>query len=85
MAAAINAEKIFKVGGEVSEVLKKNKVIYDSTLTLSGDEEWFKKIDEDIFYKLKNAEAIDKDAEFIPSDDKITLNFDRLSLEIVKK
>ena len=85
MAAAINAEKVFKVGDEVSEVLKKNKVIYDATLTLSGDEEWFKKIDEDIFYKLKNAEAIDKDAEFIPSDDKITLNFDRLSLEIVKK
>ena len=81
----INAEKIFKIGEEVSDVLKENKVLNRTLLTIYGDEEWFKKIDEDIFYKLKNRGVIDKEKEFIPSEDEILLEFENLNFEIKKE
>lgn len=75
----LSSDNIFKLGSELSENLIKNKLLIDNTLTIKVDEESFKKIDEDLYYRNN------KDGEgFEPSFSNITIKFPHLNIIIEK-
>lgn len=47
----LTTNEIFKIGMELSNNLALNKIINDNKLFLKVDEESFKKIDEDLYYR----------------------------------
>ena len=80
----LNLQKLYELGEHIGEVLIKNKVEKQATLTISVSDDDFKKIDEDIFYKLRAKGVYSEDTEFEPSEDRIELNFNGVDIEIVK-
>jgi len=80
----LNLQKLYELGEYIGEILIKNKVEKKATLTISVSDDDFKKIDEDIFYKLRAKGVYSEDTEFEPSEDKIELDFNGVNIEIVK-
>lgn len=74
----LSTNKISELGNSISEHLRELK-ISGSTLTIKVDDESFKKIDEDLFYRIKK-----ESDEFTPSDSEIYISFPFLEIKIVK-
>ena len=77
----LSTEELFELGSFVSDKLIKKGIEKDATITILVDETSFRKIDEDIFFKLKKQEVISDD-EFIPSESEINLSFPKLNILI---
>jgi hypothetical protein len=71
---------IFDLGKTISDKLVKDGIKYKSELFVYVDENDFKKIDEDLYYRNKE----DDSDKFIPSDNEIIINFEMVKI-IVKK
>ena len=75
----LTTNEIFKIGMELSNNLFSNKLINDNKLILNVDDESFKKIDEDLYYR-NNPNGKD----FEPSFSQINVKFPYLDI-IIKK
>lgn len=69
---------------ELGQLVENQLAVYDNKnnneLKIYVEEELFKKIDEDIYYRQHN-----KEEKFHPSDDTILINFEYLRIIISKK
>ena len=70
-----------RIGSFLSESFTKNKAIESNELKITVDEESFRKIDEDLFYRNRT----DDKQEFRPSDREIIVNFPNIRIFIIKK
>ena len=77
----LNTNKIQEIGNIISEKMRENK-INDSTFIINVDKESFKKIDEDLFYRMNEN---DKEKQFIPSEKEILISFPYVKLIINEK
>jgi len=71
---------IFELGQMVSSKLREDGITQKSELCVYLNEEEFKKVDEDLFYRTKRGDRED----FIPSEGEIDINFDGVKI-IVKQ
>lgn len=71
---------IFELGSTVSSSLERDGITEKAELTVYVNDEQFKKVDEDLFYRNNQ----DGKQEFIPSDGEININFDKVKI-IIKK
>lgn len=71
---------IFEIGQLISRRLTECGVKKQSEFFIYLNDEEFKKVDEDLFYRNRKSE----DDEFVPSDGEIDINFDKVKI-IVKK
>lgn len=71
---------IFELGQLVSSKLKEEGITQKSELCVYLNEEEFKKVDEDLFYRTKRGDRED----FIPSEGEIDINFEAVKI-IVKQ
>ena len=71
---------IFELGQLVSSKLKEEGITQKSELCVYLNEEEFKKVDEDLFYRTKRGDRVD----FIPSEGEIDINFEGVKI-IVKQ
>lgn len=78
-----SAYNIYEMGEKISNELSKDGVNIDNKLTIKVNQENFKKIDEDLFYRLNPDK--DERGEFIPSDSMIEIKFENLSIVIEKE
>ena len=74
----LNTNKISEIGNYISEQMRELK-INDSILNINVDVESFKKIDEDLFYRMNEN---NKEKEFIPSEKEIIISFPNVKLII---
>ena len=72
---------IFELGQMVSSKLRDEGITQKSELYVYLDEEEFKKVDEDLFYR--NRKSVDD--EFIPSEGEININFDGVKIIIKER
>ena len=72
---------IFSLGSVLSETLAEYGVREKADLTIYLNEEEFKMVDEDLFYRNRK----DEKEEFVPSDGEIDINFEGVSITIKKK
>lgn len=72
---------IIELGQYISSKLKENGITIQSEFKVYVDENEFKKIDEDLFYRNKK----DDSQEFIPSEMEIIVNFELVKILILKK
>ena len=72
---------IFELGQMVSSKLKEDGIAQQSKLDIYLNEEEFKKVDEDLFYRNRKSE----DDKFIPSEGEININFDMVKIIIKQK
>ena len=77
----LNTNKISEIGNYISEQMRELK-INDSILHINVDTESFKKIDEDLFYRMNEN---NKEKEFIPSEKEIIISFPNVKLIINEK
>ena len=77
----LNTNKISEIGNYISEQMRELK-INDSILNINVDVESFKKIDEDLFYRMNEN---NKEKEFIPSEKEIIISFPNVKLIINDK
>lgn len=75
----LTTNEIYKMGHELSQSLIKNKVTLKNELNIKVDDESFKKIDEDLYYR-SNPNGDD----FSPSQSKIKVTFPCLEIFIYK-
>ena len=75
----LTTNEIFKIGMELSNNLALNKIINDNKLFLKVDEESFKKIDEDLYYR-----NYPDGKDFEPSFPEINVKFPHLDIIICK-
>ena len=75
----LTTNEIYKMGHELSQSLIKNKVTLKNELNIKVDEESFKKIDEDLYYRSNP-----NDDNFSPSQSKIKITFPCLEIFIYK-
>ena len=75
----ITTNEIYKMGHELSQSLIKNKVTLKNELNIKVDDESFKKIDEDLYYRSNP-----NDDNFSPSQSKIKITFPCLEIFIYK-
>lgn len=71
---------IFELGNMISENLKENGITQKAELIIYLNNEEFKKVDEDLFYRTKRGDKSD----FVPSEGEIDINFEGVKV-IVKK
>lgn len=71
---------IFELGQLVSSKLKEEGITQKSELCVYLNEEEFKKVDEDLFYRTKRGDRED----FVPSEGEIDINFETVKI-IVKQ
>lgn len=76
----LGADYLSDLGNQVSKFLIDCGVEETSELTIKLNEKDFKKVDEDLFYRIKEEE----DSKFIPSDSEINLSFNKLMIKIIK-
>lgn len=76
----LNRNTLIELGNTVSEILTKANVKDNSILHIKVDEESFKKIDEDLYYRND-----EKKEEFLPSENEIILKFLNLMIFIEKE
>lgn len=72
---------IFELGQMISSRLKEDGVAQQSKLYIYLNDEEFKRVDEDLFYRNRK----DESQEFIPSEGEIDINFDNVKIIIEKK
>ena len=72
---------IYELGQFISTKLKEDGVTYPSELTVYVDEQQFKKVDEDLYYRNRN----DESQEFIPSEGEIVVNFENIKILVKEK
>ena len=77
----LNTNKIQEIGDYISEQMRQLN-INDSMLLINVDKESFKKIDEDLFYRMNEN---NKEKEFIPSEKEIIISFPNVKLIINEK
>lgn len=77
----LNTIKISEIGNYISEQMREIN-INDSILNINVDTESFKKIDEDLFYRMNEN---NKEKEFIPSEKEIIISFPNVKLIINEK
>lgn len=75
----LTTNEIFKIGMELSNNLALNKIINDNKLLLKVDEESFRKIDEDLYYR-----NYPDGKDFEPSFSEINVKFPYLDIIICK-
>lgn len=75
----LTTNEIYKMGHELSQSLIKNKVTLKNELNIKVDDESFKKIDEDLYYRSNP-----NDDNFSPSQSKIKVTFPCLEIFIYK-
>lgn len=71
---------IFELGNMISENLKENGITQKAELIIYLNNEEFKKVDEDLFYRTKRGDKSD----FVPSEGEIDINFEGVKV-IVKE
>ena len=72
---------IFELGQMISSKLNDDGVTQQSELYIYLNDEEFKKVDEDLFYRNRQ----DESQEFIPSDGEIDINFDNVKIIVKEK
>ena len=72
---------IFSIGSVLSETLAEYGVKYKADLIVYLDDNEFKMVDEDLFYRNRK----DEKEEFVPSDGEIDINFEGVNITIKKK
>jgi hypothetical protein len=72
---------IFELGQMVSSKLREDGITQKSELCVYLNEEEFKKVDEDLFYRTKRGDRED----FIPSEGEIDINFDGVKIIVKQK
>jgi len=81
MAFKFGAVNIVELGNLLSEKLEEFGINNKAELYVHIDNDDFKKVDEDLFYRNKT----DESQEFIPSDGEIDINFDRVKIIVKNK
>lgn len=71
---------IFELGSTISSMLDKDGITEKSELFVYVDDEQFRKVDEDLFYRNNDGKK-----EFVPSDGEININFDKVKVIIKKR
>lgn len=71
--------EILKIGDTLEKQLVHNDVKISNILTLRVDKDIFHKIDEDIYYR-----QFPEGTEFQPSEDEITIQFEHLTIKLMK-
>ncbi len=71
----LNKNLLLELGNNISTILHKGKIYNEVKLIINLDEESFKKIDEELYYRNN-----DTDEEFIPSDNEIITIFKNLKI-----
>ena len=72
---------IVELGDIISEKLAEDGVTEKAELTVYVNDDEFKKIDEDLFYRTRK----DENTEFVPSECEIDINFELVRIVIKKK
>ena len=72
---------IAEIGNFLSDKLYENGISEKAMLNIYINEEEFKKVDEDLFYRNKK----DDNDEFVPSEGEININFDHVEIIIKEK
>ena len=72
---------IVDLGVTISEKLAEYGVMDGTTLTINLNEEEFKKVDEDLFYRTKRGDKSD----FVPSEGEIDINFEGVKVIIKER
>ena len=72
---------IFELGQIISSKLNEDGVTQQSELYVYLNEEEFRKVDEDLFYRNRE----DESQEFIPSEGEIDINFDNVKIIVKQK
>lgn len=78
----LDKNTLIMLGNTVSEILMKAKVNEETVLHIKVDDYSFKKIDEDLFYRMNEN---NKEKEFIPSEKEIIISFPNVKLIINEK
>lgn len=77
----LDLETLSDIGNKLSERVEDIKP-KDTILIFKVDTFSFRKIDEDIFYRIQGE---NKDVPFTPSDDEINLTFPNATIKIIKE
>jgi hypothetical protein len=72
---------IYELGQFISDKLHDDGVKEQAVLTVYVNNEEFKKVDEDLYYRTKN----DESQEFIPSEGEIDINFELVKILVKEK
>ena len=72
---------IFELGQMISSKLNEDGITQQSELYVYLNEEEFRKVDEDLFYRNRE----DESQEFIPSEGEIDINFDNVKIIVKQK
>lgn len=78
MAFKLGTLSIFELGQFISEKLRDDGVEEQAILSIYVNEDEFKKVDEDLYYRNRK----DEKQEFVPSDGEIIVNFDNVKILI---
>lgn len=81
MAFKLGTLSIFELGQFISEKLRDDGVEEQAILSIYVNEDEFKKVDEDLYYRNRK----DEKQEFVPSDGEIIVNFDNVKILIKVK
>jgi hypothetical protein len=77
----LGSMSIFSLGSVLSETLAEYGVKEKADLIIYLNEEEFKMVDEDLFYRNRK----DEKEEFIPSEGEIDINFEGVNITVKKK
>ena len=77
----LSSMSIFSLGSVLSETLAEYGVKEKADLTIYLNEEEFKMVDEDLFYRNRK----DEKEEFMPSEGEIDITFEGANITIKKK
>ena len=77
----LNSMNIFTLGNNISEALSDCGVIEKASMTVLLNDEEFKKVDEDLFYRNRK----DEKEEFVPSEGEIDITFEGVDIIIKNK
>lgn len=75
----LTTSKLIELGNLISDEMSKFN-INKTSLYITSNKEMFKKLDEDLFYRISD----DKEKEYVPSENEINLSFPYLNI-IIKK
>lgn len=76
----LNKNTLIEIGNIISNALTNVDVINKPTLNIIVDNDYFTKIDEDLYYRSDN-----KEKKFSPSENEIILNFNNVFIKIEKE
>jgi hypothetical protein len=77
----LGTTSLFNIGDIISKNLNENGVEDISEFYIYLDEKHFRRVDEDLFYRMRE----NKEEEFIPSENEIILNFEKVKIIIKLK